>query len=65
MCLEWYMIPESWDIEERLLRSHAGNENSGLHGRSPEESEKFKDNSFTGAGIEYTRERGGCKRKSR
>ena len=42
MGLEWYMIPESWDIEARLLRSHAGNENSGLHGRSPEESEKFK-----------------------
>ena len=42
MCLEWYMVPESWNTEGRLLRSHADNESFGLHSRSPEEFEKFK-----------------------
>lgn len=57
MGLEWYMVPEPWNTEGRLLRSQADNESFGLHGRSPQESEKFKKRTALCADRIYQRKR--------
>lgn len=57
MGLEWYMVPEPWNTESRLLRSQADNESFGLHGRSPQESEKFKKRTALCADRIYQRKR--------
>lgn len=51
------MVPEPWNTESRLLRSQADNESFGLHGRSPQESEKFKKRTALCADRIYQRKR--------